>query len=146
MAVRIRKGTQRDYPGILELFREFAHFEKLPELMVNSLERLQQEKKHFHCFVAVEPGGSIAGYATWFYAYFTWSGKAIYMDDLYVKPAYRGLGIGLRLIRKVMEQGRASGCHKMRWQVADWNEQAIGFYEKLGAVRDPVNRNCDLEL
>jgi diamine N-acetyltransferase len=88
----------------------------------------------------------IIGYASWFFTYFTWSGKGIYLEDLYVQPAYRSSGIGRRLIETVMERGRASGCHLMRWQVADWNHRAIGFYESLGAIRDVVNRNCDLVL
>jgi len=152
MHIKIRRGSEADYPRLLELFAEFAAFEKLPELMVNTLERMISEAEYLHCFVAVVAGDqtprgeTIIGYATWFYTYFTWSGKGIYMDDLYVQPEYRGTGTGTRLLNAVRDHGKSSGCHLMRWQVSDWNTPAIGFYEKLGAVRDMVNRNCDLYL
>lgn len=144
--ITIRTAIEADYPRILELFAEFAEFEKLPHLMTNSLERMQAEKEFFHAFVAVNEAGLIVGYATWFFAYFTWSGKSIYMDDLYVQPDFRGCGIGKRLLTTVAEWGKASGCHKFRWQVSDWNVSAIGFYERLGAERDLINRNCDFNL
>ncbi len=146
MDVLIRPVEERDFPRIVGLFREFAEFENLPGSMVNTLDRLQEEKEYFQCFVAETSDGDIIGYATWFFGYFTWSGKALYMDDLYIRPAWRGRGIGTRLIREVIRLAKASGCHKMRWQVADWNHSAIRFYDALGALRDPLNRNCDLDL
>ncbi len=145
-SIKIRPSTESDYPRLLELFSEFAVFEKLPELMVNTPERMKSEAEYLHCFVAVTREGNIIGYATWFFTYFTWSGKGIYMDDLYVQPGKRGNGAGSGLLEAVRELGKSAGCHLMRWQVADWNTPAMGFYESLGAVRDLVNRNCDLKL
>ena len=144
--ITIRHATEADFPRLLELFTEFAEYEKLPELMVNTPERMKSEAEFLHCFVAVDPGGILIGYATWFFTYFTWSGKGIYMDDLYVQPGYRRSGTGTRLLEAVRALGKSAGCHLMRWQVSDWNISAIGFYESLGAKRDLVNRNCDLQL
>ncbi|MEL7588791.1 MAG: GNAT family N-acetyltransferase [Prolixibacteraceae bacterium] len=144
--VIIRSANPDDFPKILELFREFAAFENLSELMVNSVERMMQEQEHFHCFVAETGRKEIIGYATWFFCYYTWTGKSIYMDDLFVKPEYRRKGIGLRLIEQVIEFGKSSQCHKLRWQVSNWNQNAIAFYKGLGAVINPVEQNCDLSL
>ena len=144
--IKIREASEEDFGAIVELFREFALFENLPEMMTNSVELMKREREYFNCFVAVNSANEIIGYATWFFAYFTWSGKALYMDDLYVKENYRGAGIGTMLIRKIADFATKSDCHLMRWQVSDWNAPAIGFYKSLGAVINNVERNCDLKL
>ena len=146
MDISIREATESDYGTIVEMFKEFAHFEHLDERLVNSLERMIDEKEYFNCFVAVNPQNEILGYATYFFAYFTWTGKSLYMDDLYVREKYRGEGIGRILINKVIDFAKSTGCHKVRWQVSDWNAPAIGFYKGLGAVIDAQERNCDLDL
>ena len=146
MNITIRPATEDDFGAILELFKEFAHFENLDERMTNSVERMNAEKEYFNCFVAVNNQDEIVGYATYFFSYFTWTGKSLYMDDLYVKESYRGSGIGTLLINKVISFANKNGCHKLRWQVSDWNAPAISFYKSLGAVIDAQERNCDLDL
>jgi len=103
-----------------------------------------EEKEFFHCFVAETSDKQIIGYATYFFGYYTWIGKSVYMDDLYVKPEYRASGTGTRLISMVIETAKSSRCHKLRWQVSDWNIPAIGFYKSIGAVIDSTEHNCDL--
>ena len=103
MDISIRKATENDYGAIVEMFKEFAHFEHLDERLVNTVERMIDEKEYFNCFVAVNPQNEILGYATHFFAYFTWTGKSLYMDDLYVREKYRGEGIGRMLINKVID-------------------------------------------
>lgn len=142
----IQKAGESDFPQIVELFKEFSIFQNMPEKMENSLERLQQEQEFFNCFIAKNNNSQVVGYATWFYGYFTWSGKSIYMDDLYVKPEFRGKGIGSRLMQEVIAQGKSAGCHKLRWQVSHWNSQAIAFYTRMGAEIDQIEQNCDLWL
>ena len=144
--IKIREASEEDFGAIVELFREFALFENLPEMMTNSVELMKKEREYFNCFVAVNSANVIVGYATWFFAYFTWTGKALYMDDLYVKENYRGAGTGTMLIRKIADFAKESDCHLMRWQVSDWNAPAIGFYKSLGAVINNAERNCDLKL
>ena len=68
------------------------------------------------------------------------------MDDLYVKPDYRRIGIGSMLINQVISYVKENGCHKLRWQVSDWNKPAKTFYRKLGAEISDVEQNCDLML
>lgn len=144
--IQIREAVEDDFGAIVELFREFALFEHLPEMMTNSAELMKREREYFNCFVAVNNANEIIGYATWFFAYYTWTGKSLYMDDLYVKERFRGTGIGTMLIQKIADFARESDCHLMRWQVSDWNAPAIGFYKSLGAVINNVERNCDLKL
>ena len=142
--ITIRPVDVKDFPQIVDLFSEFALFEKMPDKMVNSVDRMIAEKDFFNCFVAVSSDDRIIGYATYFFAYYTWIGKSMYMDDLYVKPEYRGNGIGTRLIKQVTILAKNSDCHKLRWQVSQWNEPAIIFYKSLGASIDNTEQNCDL--
>jgi GNAT superfamily N-acetyltransferase len=146
MKITIREAEQADYHQIIGLFKEFATFEKLPEKMINSVDRMMTEKDFFHCFVAENSDKKIIGYATHFFCYYTWVGKCLYMDDLYVQPQYRVEGLGTMLIKKVIDFAKESKCHKLRWQVSKWNTPAIGFYKHLGAVMDDVEQNCDLIL
>ena len=79
-------------------------------------------------------------------AYYSWTGKTIYLDDLYVLENYRGRGIGNALLDKVIETAKTENCKKVRWQVSNWNGKAIEFYKKRGAIIDDVEINCDLLL
>jgi GNAT superfamily N-acetyltransferase len=146
MDIRIRSVEESDFSQLLELFMEFAEFEKLPERMVNTPERMAEEKDYLRGFVAETNDKRIVGYATFFFTYYTWFGKCLYMDDLYVKPEFRAKGIGKRLMNSVIEFAKSSGCHKLRWQVSKWNKPAVEFYQSLGATIDDIERNCDLRL
>ncbi len=144
MKITIRKAIVSDYPQIVDLFKEFAIFEKLPDKMTNSVDRMIKEKDFFNCYVAEISDKRIIGYVSYFYCYYTWIGKSMYMDDLYVKPDYRSNGIGSKLIETIIELAKGSQCHKLRWQVSGWNKPAIDFYKKIGATIDDVEQNCDL--
>lgn len=146
MELKIRVANETDFAEIVELFKEFALFEKRPEKMVNSVERMKAEKELFNCFIAETADKQIAGYATYFFSYHTWMGKCLYMDDLYVKESFRGLGIGKDLLNSVIQFGKESKCHKIRWQVSNWNKNAQNFYKSIGAEIDNVEWNCDLLL
>jgi len=119
MSITIRPATEDDFAAIVELFREFARFEHLEERMTNSVEQMNAEKEYFNCFVAVDNKNEIVGYATYFFAYFTWTGKTLYMDDLYVRESHRGAGIGTLLLKKILGFAFDTNCHKLRWQVSD---------------------------
>ena len=144
MTVTIRPIEERDYATLILLFQEFAHFEKLPEKMTNSVEQMLREKEYLTGFVAVSPEDEILGYATYFFGYYTWIGKSLYMDDLYVRPNLRGAGVRTKLINEVIAFAKAENCKKLRWQVSEWNQPAIDFYKSLGANVDAVESNCDL--
>ncbi len=144
MDINVREVEERDFPQLVALFQEFAQFEKVPDRMINSVEKMLREKEFFHCFVAENEANEIAGYVTYFFGYYTWVGKSLYMDDLYVRPQYRGLGLGTRLIDRVIALAKEAECYKLRWQVSAWNKPAIEFYRHLGAEIDGTEQNCDL--
>ena len=146
MAFKIRNAVENDFPSIIELFKEFAEFEKLPEKMVNTVEQMIREKEYFNCFVAVNENNQIVGYSTYFFSYHTWIGKSLYMDDLYVQPEYRKKGIGKRLLESIIKFAQKEECNKVRWQVSNWNKNGQEFYKRMGAKIDDVELNCDLLL
>jgi GNAT superfamily N-acetyltransferase len=142
----IREVTEEDFPQLIDLFTEFAIFQKTPYKMTNTVEKMQLEKDFFKAFIAVSDENEVMGFATFFFCYFSWSGKSIYLDDLYVKPAYQGFKIGTQLINKVIDFGKIAHCHKVRWLVSDWNTPAIDFYKKLGADINSGEYYCDFML
>jgi ribosomal protein S18 acetylase RimI-like enzyme len=146
MEFTIREIEKKDYPELIEIIHEFAEFEKLPDKMLNSVEQMETESDFINGFVVLNEFNTIIGYVTYFYAYYTWIGKSMYMDDLYVKSDFRGNGLGTKLIKKVIEKATSDKCNKLRWQVSEWNQPAIDFYKNLGATVDSVESNCDLSL
>jgi GNAT superfamily N-acetyltransferase len=144
MEIKIRRITVSDFSDLINLFKEFALFEKHPEKMTNSVELMIREKDYLQGFIAVNENNEITGYVTCFFAYYTWSGKSMYMDDLYVKQSFRGNGIGTKLINSVIAYSKAENCKKLRWQVSEWNKPAIDFYKNIGAEIDSTESNCDL--
>lgn len=145
-SITIREAVAADYERILELFNEFSAFENHAGEVTNNVELMKSEADYFNALVAVNNAGIIVGYTIWFYSYPTWIGKSLYMEDLYVQPEYRGEGLGSMLIKALIKHAKSKGCKKMHWQVSDWNNTAIDFYESLGAKIDRNKYNCDLKL
>jgi GNAT superfamily N-acetyltransferase len=145
--VIIRRSTAADIPAIFLLLKEFTTFQKTPEKLYVTEEQMKEDNDLFQCFVAEDTtSGKIAGYACYSFVYYSWSGKALYLDDLYVKEDYRGQNIGTILMKSVIDFAKTNKCKKMRWQVSNWNKDAQVFYRKLGAVIDDIEINCDLTL
>jgi ribosomal protein S18 acetylase RimI-like enzyme len=142
----VRKGTPDDYPAVFELIREFSIFQKTPEKLTITLEQMLENSHLFQCLVVENEDNQLIGFASFFIAYYSWSGKALYLDDLYVKPAFRGHQIGTRLLDRLIDFANEEGCTKVRWQVSYWNANAIAFYKKMGANVDDTEINCDLYL
>ena len=132
----IRKGTPEDMPAVLELIQELALFEKEPEAVVVTVEDLIRdgfsENPLFHTFVA-EENGEIIGIALYYYRFSTWKGKTIHLEDLIVNEKHRGTGAGLALYTEIIKQGKRDNVRRIEWNVLDWNEPAIQFYQKSGA-------------
>ncbi|MFT7419123.1 MAG: GNAT superfamily N-acetyltransferase, partial [Arcticibacterium sp.] len=103
----LRRFDEADFEQLLTLFKEFSLYEKRPHQMGNNLERMLKEKDYFQGFAAVLSDGQIIGYATFNFVYYTWSGKSIYMDDLYIKLEFRGKSIGSKLIQEVINHAKA---------------------------------------
>lgn len=146
MSIVTRKGKEEDFPAVFSLIKEFALFQKTPEKLITTADQMIKEKDLFQCVVAEHPEEGIIGFASYFFAYYSWSGKALYLDDLYVKANYRGEKTGTQLFNAVIELARESACKNLRWQVSNWNEKAKAFYKKMGAVIDDVEVNCILKL
>ena len=144
MNIAIRKASAKDFPDIFSLIQELAAFEKAPEKVSNSVDQMLQEKKYIQCLVAETETKQIIGIAQYFFAYFTWSGKSLYLGDLYVKDSYRGNKVGLKLLNKIIEVAKRENCKRITWQVLNWNTTAIEFYKKIGVEIDEEWFNCNL--
>lgn len=140
--VQIRPVKKADFEAIIGLIQELADYEKASDQMMNSPAQMEEEQDLFECFVA-EKDGEIVGMALYFFAYFTWVGKSLYLDDLYVKEELRGQGIGKLLLKEVFSVARKENCKRLRWQVLEWNTPAIEFYKSLKANIDTEWYNCD---
>jgi len=145
MTLTIRKAQENDFPKVLDLIKEFAAFQKTPDRVSNTVELMQEEKESFNCLV-VESDNKIIAFATFFPCYYSWSGKSMYIDDLYVQESHRGQKIGAQLLNQIIDLAKAENCKKVRWQVSNWNTKAIDFYKSFGAEIGDVEINCDLAL
>ena len=141
----IYKATEKDFPDIFQCISELAEFEKAPEKVTNSPEQMLRDKDFFHCFVARDNNGNVLGIALYFFAYYTWVGKSLYLDDIYVKEEHRNLGLGKALLKKIFEVAHEEQCSRVRFQVLNWNTNAIEFYKKTGATLDDEWLNCDYD-
>ena len=135
----IRAAIPADAPTIASLVRELADYEKLLDearaTAADFLRELESANSVIHVLIA-EWNGSPCGFALYFFNFSTFVGRpGLYLEDLFVRPAQRKHGIGRALLRALARIAAERGCGRMEWAVLDWNEQAIGFYEALGARR-----------
>ena len=132
----IREARAEDMPQVLELIKELASFEKEGNAVEVTVKDLVKDgfgaEKLFHCFVA-EAEDSIKGMALVYPRYSTWKGPVIHLEDLIVTEQMRGSGIGSALLAEVVKYGNELGVKRICWEVIDWNEAAITFYEQKGA-------------
>ncbi len=147
----LRPATRADVPLILSLIRELATYERAPEAVVATEEALARdgfgERPLFQVTIA-EWSGEPVGFALWFFAYSTWRGQpTLFLEDLFVRPAARGRGIGKEMMRFLARTAVESNCGRFVWQVLDWNTPSIEFYESLGAevVREWLTCRLDGE-
>jgi ribosomal protein S18 acetylase RimI-like enzyme len=145
MSITIRKATEADFSAILDLVKGLAIFQNSLERVTNTVEQMHKEKDLFNCFVAENENQEIVGIASYSFIYYTWVGKSLYLDDLYVKESCRGQKIGSELLKKIFEVAKAGNCKRVRWQVSEWNTNAITFYKKIGAEIDEECCNCDFD-
>ena len=142
-ALRIRPATPADIPDMLAFIRELADYEHEPASAIATHADLLRdgftEPKRFHALIAewCESENATpqpAGLVLYFYNYSTWRGHAgIYVEDLFVRPSFRGRGIGKALLARVAAIAVAEGCPRLEWAVLDWNTPAVDFYRSLGA-------------
>jgi len=133
----IRPATPADVPLILEFIRELANYEREPQAAVATAADLLRDgfgpEPKFRVDIA-EWSGEPAGFALYFWNYSTWQGKpGLYLEDLFVRPRFRGKGIGKALLVHLARVAVKNNCGRLVWQVLDWNTPAIEFYKSLGA-------------
>jgi GNAT superfamily N-acetyltransferase len=136
--LKIRPAEREEAGVVLQLIHDLAHYEKAPnEVEATERELLStifSEDPKVFCDV-VEVDGDIAGMAIWFLNYSTWQGKhGIYLEDLFIKPEFRGRGYGKALLQHLARICDEQGYGRFQWWVLDWNSPAIEFYRSLGAV------------
>ena len=158
----IRDARESDCDEIFAMVKELAVYEKSPEAVKTSAEQFRRDgfgpgPARFHAFVVEEqpeaaaaasvtsttssicsPGVSKAanavGFALYFYVYSTWEGTSLYLEDLFVRPEYRGRGAGIELMRRLADKALSMNCARFQWQALSWNSPAIAFYKsRIGA-------------
>jgi GNAT superfamily N-acetyltransferase len=148
--VTIRPARETDVPTILSLVRGLAEYERLADQAVateDDLRRTLFGPKPSAEVVLAEDERGVAGFALFFHNYSTFRGKpGLYLEDLFVVPERRGEGIGKALLLHLKDIAVERGCGRMEWSVLSWNEPAVGFYRRLGAVVMDDWRICRIDL
>ena len=142
----LRAAEPRDVNAIVELIRELAQFENLAQLVQATPDTLRPqlfgERPVAEAMVA-QVGDEVVAFALYFTNFSTFLAQpGLYLEDLYVKPAQRGLGIGRALMARLGRLAAERGCGRFEWSVLDWNQDAIRFYQRMGATVMPDWRIC----
>jgi GNAT superfamily N-acetyltransferase len=147
MEIVVRKGIKADLPDVLGLVKELAIYEKAPLEVTVTIADMERdgfgENAIFKFFVA-EVGGKIAGISLYYIKYSTWKGKCVFLEDIIVNEPFRKFGIGKKLFDEVVKVAKEMKVERLEWQVLEWNEPAIKFYEKLNSNFDSEWVNCKL--
>ncbi|MGI8543702.1 MAG: GNAT family N-acetyltransferase [Aridibacter sp.] len=145
MYLFIREAIADDVPVILELMREFAEYENLLEYLEVTAQDLQKvlfgEDAFVQCLIALDAVEPIA-YAFFYPTFSSFRGqKSVYLEDIFITKDYRKFGIGEKMLKEIAKTGKEFGAVRMDFQVLKWNEPAIGFYKKYGAIMDEDERH-----
>jgi GNAT superfamily N-acetyltransferase len=137
MRFTLRPAVPADRDLIFSFIRELAEYERLLDNVDATPADIERDllgpNPRVFCDVA-EAGAAPAGFALWFYNYSTFRGRyGIYLEDIFVRPAFRGKGIGKALLANLAKRAVAENCTRVEWSVLDWNEPSIAFYKSLGA-------------
>ena len=136
-ALAIKSAVEGDVPVILTFIKALAEYERLADRVVATEEGLHATlfgpRPYAECVIA-RWAGEPAGFALFFHNYSTFLGRpGVYLEDLFVKPEFRGKGVGRKLLQHLAQIALDRKCGRLEWSVLDWNESAIGFYKSLGA-------------
>ena len=133
----IRPATPSDIPLIRDLIHELATYEREPHSVEITEDQLLRDgfgpERYYECLIAKQDGEP-AGFALFFPIYSTWRGRSLHLEDLFVRPRFRGHGIGKALLLRVAAIAVERGCARLQWDVLSWNQPAIDFYLSLDAV------------
>ena len=133
----VRPALKQDCPRMMELIRELALYEKAPDEVTVSMDHFIESgfgpDPVWYAWV-VELNGTVQGFALYYIRYSTWKGQWIYLEDILITESHRGQGLGKMLFDQLLVVSKEKGYSGMVWQVLDWNEPAIRFYEKFPGV------------
>lgn len=149
MQITIRKGQAADVPQVYGLVKELAVYERAAAQVTNTVEQMIEDgfgKNPIYGLIVAETQGKIFGISLFYTRYSTWKGKRLYLEDLIVTESMRGHGAGKLLLDATVAEAKATNCTGVMWQVLDWNEPSIGFYERYGARLDGEWINCHLDF
>ena len=135
----LRRAVPTDLDTIIELVHGLAEYEREPDAVTLEREEFARhlfgERPFAEVILAETDAGESAGFALFFHNFSTWTGKpGIWLEDLFVRPEFRGHGYGKALLVELARIAAERGCGRFEWSVLDWNEPSIGFYKALGAV------------
>ncbi|MGB0915155.1 MAG: GNAT family N-acetyltransferase [Crocinitomicaceae bacterium] len=134
----IRQIEPKDVAAVMDLIRGLAEYERDLASVKNTTERLTADIfEHHYCdSLVVEVDEVIVGFALYYTSYSTWKGPCLYLEDLFVLPEFRAKGLGSKLFDQLVDLARVNGFARMDWQIINWNQPAIDFYERKNAVID----------
>lgn len=147
--IEIRRATKEDISLVRDLVMELAIFEKAQEEVISTIEDFvtdgfSENPLFFSNLIYLND--ELGGFSLWYYRFSTWKGRRFYLEDLYIKESFRGKGLGKCLILEAIEEAKRMHCTGMMWQVLDWNQPAIDFYNSLGVKMDAGWLNVHLNL
>lgn len=148
MTTNIRKAKKEDCSFILQMIKDLAEYEKAADKVKVSLSQLENDgfsENPLYESIILELDGKAVGMALFYNRYSTWKGRSLYLEDLYVTPEARGNGLGLMAMKYLANYAVETNCYRFEWQVLDWNEPSIKFYQSLETELDPEWINCRLE-
>ncbi|NLV27875.1 MAG: GNAT family N-acetyltransferase [Methanomicrobiales archaeon] len=144
----IRPATRSDCSKILELIKELAEYEKALDQVEVSFEHFEESgfgPSPVWWAVVAETDGTVVGFALYYIRYSTWKGQRLYLEDIVVTKRYRGMGIGKQLFDAVISDAKSKNLNGVIWQVLEWNEPAIRFYEKYSPSFNQEWITCTIE-
>ncbi len=141
----INHATKADYAEIHQMILDFATFQKTPEKVSITLDQMLANSEDFKALI-IRDGDRAIGFATYYFGFSSWSGKHLFLDDLYLETEYRKQGLGAQIMDQLEAIARGKGCKSMRWLVSRWNEPAIAFYKKRGTVIEDTEMTCQYKL
>lgn len=142
--VQILAGGEEHIADLLRLIMDLAEYEKAPQEVITTEQELQADLAagRFEYLVLMHPQNGVIGISLFYPRYSTWKGYCYYLEDLYVMPEYRGKSYGKMLLQATADKAKAAGAKRLDWQVLDWNEPAVRFYESIGADIEKEWWNC----
>ena len=143
--IEIAQAKTEDYADIHQMIMDFAVFQKTPEKVSITLDQMLENGDDFKALIARD-GQKAIGFATYYFGFSSWSGKHLFLDDLYLETDYRSQGLGHQFMDELERIAKSKNCKSMRWLVSKWNEPAISFYKKRGAIIESTEMTCQFKL